>query len=346
MVTHANLSIGEVNIGSLCLDSGIELPAVTLRYERVGPVDAPTILVCHALTGNHLTIGTPDEPGWWSGLVGYDLPVDTTKFQVITFNVLGSCYGSTGPSTINPFTNELYRMRFPKITIRDMVRAQHAALMKIGIPKLHAVIGGSLGGMQAFEWGLLYPSMVERLILLATTPSLSDYGIAYNHIAERVIKSDSLWRDGNYDNTEQIQGLEIARMIGLVTYRSASLFSERFGRQRREDNFSVASYLDYQGKKITQRFDPNSYLYLLDAMNSHDIGYGRGGWKEACQHYVCPILSISYENDLIYEPRSIAEFTSVTPNCSYHHVHTIYGHDGFLVEFDKWGPLIHDFINK
>lgn len=337
--------IDDINIGPLLLESGEQLQQVNLRYERVGPKKAPTILVCHALTGSHLAVGHPEEPGWWNGLIGRNKAIDITKYQVITFNVLGGCYGSTGPSSINPDTEECYRMNFPSITIRDMVHAEYSALKQLGIDQLFAVIGGSLGGMQVLEWGLLYPTFMEKLIPLAVTPILSDYGIAYNHIAERAIVADPRWQGGNYSTSEGIQGLEIARMIGMVTYRSATLFAERFGRLHTNEEYSVSSYLNYQGTKLTKRFDANSYLYLLQAMNSHDIGRNRGGWKSAAKQIKSKVLMVSFEHDLIYEPSSIYEFSTLTPGCLYHHVETPFGHDGFLTEYEKWSTVIEEFLS-
>jgi homoserine O-acetyltransferase/O-succinyltransferase len=339
-------TVRTVSIGALQLESGETLNQVVLAYEWVGQAEAPTILVCHALTGNHLTVGTKDKPGWWHGLIGEGHYVDTAQYQIITFNVLGGCNGSTGPTSNNPNTGKPYRADFPRITIRDMVNAQYLALKKLGINKLHTIIGGSLGGMQALEWGLLYPYFMEKLIILAATPTLSDYGIAFNHIAEQAIKTDSNWNDGHYPDSEKVRGLEIARMIGMVTYRSSILFEERFQRLQDADQFKVASYLNYQGVKLRDRFDANSYVTLLQAMNSHDIGRNRGSLNKACMSYQCAILAISYEHDLIYEPSLIREFTDLTPNCIYHHVPTKFGHDGFLTEYEKWGSTVKRFLDN
>ncbi|ASN07136.1 homoserine O-acetyltransferase MetX [Virgibacillus necropolis] len=325
-------TIENISFGPLPLSSGEIIEEVTLQYERVGPIDAPVILVCHALTGNHITVGTHDSPGWWHGLIGQQKYIDTEKFQVITFNVLGGCDGSTGPSSINPETDEIYQTNFPSITIRDMVHAQYQALKKLGIKNLAAIIGGSLGGMQVLEWGILYPTAMEKSIVLAATPFFSDYGIAFNHIALSAIKNDS------------VKGLELARMIGMVTYRSSSLFTDRFNREKTNSKYEVSSYLDYQGQKLAQRFDPTSYSYLLQAMNGHDIGEYRGGWQQASKEFKRPLLAISFENDLIYEPHHIRALTEFMPTSSYHHVQTNFGHDGFLTEFEKWGEIVQTFI--
>lgn len=337
--------VNNVSFGPLSLSSGEILEEVTLQYERVGPPDAPVILVCHALTGNHHTVGDTENPGWWSGLVGDKKYIDTEKYQVITFNILGGCNGSTGPAAIIPNTNRCYQATFPAITIRDMVHAQYKALKEMGITELRAIIGGSLGGMQVMEWGLLYPEMIESLIMLAATPVFSSYGIAFNHIAASSIRQDPNWKNGYYNQKDlPIKGLEVARMVGMVTYRSPHLFRERFENDKTDRRLEVMSYLNYQGKKLSNRFDPNSYLCLLEAMNTHDIGAGRGGWENATKAFSCPILTISFENDLIYEDQLIQSFAKTAPETRYHHIHTQYGHDGFLTEFEKWGNLITDFI--
>lgn len=333
----------DISIGSFTLASGAVLEDVTLRYERVGPSDAPVILVCHALTGNHLTVGTEAEPGWWSGLIGPGKTIDTAHYQVITFNVLGGCSGSTGPASLQP-NGKPYRSNFPSVTIRDMVRAQHEALQKLNIQHIDTVIGGSLGGMQTLEWGLLFPEAVNKLIVLAATPALSDYGIAFNHIAAAAIQNDPSWNNGYYLPNQQPNGLEIARMIGMVTYRSAELFSARFNRDKTGDAYAISSYLNYQGEKLADRFDANSYLCLLDAMNHHDIGAGRESCNKALASLQLPVLTISYEKDLIYHPETIKDFSSVLPHATYHHVNTIFGHDGFLTEYDKWAGYIEQFL--
>lgn len=299
--------VDNISIGPLRLTSGENLSDVSLRYERVGPVGAPVILVCHALTGNHRTVGEKKNPGWWSGLIGEDSYINTDAFQVITFNVLGGCDGSTGPLSKDPETQEMYQSSFPEISIRDMVKAQSLALEKLNISELHAVIGGSLGGMQVFEWGLSYPHRVNKLIILAATPVFSDYGIAFNHIAETAIKNDPKWKKGLYKKEDALPGLEVARMIGMVTYRSPDLFTKRFKRRKPHNRFEVTSYLNYQGEKLTKRFDANSYLCLLQAMNQHDIGAGHNCWQQACQKLTMPTLMLSFDKDLIYEPLKIEQ---------------------------------------
>ncbi|WP_163969430.1 homoserine O-acetyltransferase MetX [Oceanobacillus halotolerans] len=343
-ITITQSTVEDISVGPLQLTSGETLHHVTLRYERVGPRQGPTILVCHALTGNHYTVGNESTPGWWSGLIGQGKHIDTTQFQVLTFNVLGGSDGSTGPLSINPNTKESYRMNFPEITVQDMVHAQFKALQKLEIKELAAIIGGSLGGMQVMEWGLLYPNMTDKLIILAATPYFSDYGIAFNHIAAEAIRKDPQWNGGNYDKHKPLNGLEIARMVGMVTYRSPQLFAQRFDRNHTNNQYDVMSYLNYQGDKLANRFDPNSYLILLNAMNHHDIGKNRGGWEHAAKKISQSILLLSYDKDLVYEPHVIQQFASNLPNTSYHHIATDFGHDGFLTEFSKWGGLVKQFL--
>lgn len=320
-----------VSIGSLTLESNIILHDVKLAYEHQGKKDAPAILVCHALTGDQFAIGTDEHPGWWSGLVGPGKAVDTDKFQVITFNVLGGCNGSTGPLSTDPATGIPYRASFPELTIRDMVRAEYAALQTLGINHLSAVIGGSLGGMKALEWGHLYPEFVEKIMPLAVTPAYSDYGIAFNHIGIQAIENDAEYNGGNYPSDANLKGLQLARMAGMVTYRSGQMFNQRFSRCHNQTQFEVQSYLNYQGEKLAGRFDANSYLILLKAMNTHDVSEKRLDVN---------IFSLSFTKDLLYPSELMVPWLQKMPNASWEIIETEFGHDGFLVEFEKWGPYI------
>ena len=341
-----------VLIGSFTLESGETLHEVELAYERVGPEDAPVILVCHALTGNQYTIGD-SEPGWWKGLIGKDGYIDTSEFQVITFNVLGGCNGSTGPLSINPVTRERYKADFPFVSVRDMVHSQKKALEVLGIDHLHAVIGGSLGGMQVLEWGALYPDGMEHLIPLAVTPSLNTYGIAYNAISRFAITNDPDWKDGYYDPHHQpTSGLATARMIGMISYRTDEMFQKKFGRaaietseeNHKEAQYEVESYLHYQGNKLVSRFDANSYLYLLRAMDTHDISKGRGNLTSIIKNIKASILAIGFKGDLIYPPEDLEKLFAQAHSSPFYLINTKFGHDGFLVEFDKWGPLIKEQV--
>ncbi|TLS38791.1 homoserine O-acetyltransferase MetX [Pseudalkalibacillus caeni] len=350
---------GKVLIGDLLLESGKSLSNVELAYERTGVENAPAILVCHALTGNQVTVGDKQENGWWSEFIGPGKYVDTNNYKVITFNVLGGCNGSTGPLSVNPETGKPYQAAFPFLTVRDMVKAQYLALRELGIEHLAGVIGGSLGGMQVLEWGVLYPDFMDVLFPLASTPAFSDYAIAYNAIARQAIISDPKWNNGNYSADFQPEaGLSIARMIGMISYRSDDLFNQRFSRKQQspvglahnETAFEIESYLHYQGKKLTKRFDANSYLYLLKAMDSHDIGRDRGGWEAALYAIRAPIVAIGYKGDLLYPPhqlrKMIDEYRRIGKEGDFYEVDTRFGHDGFLVEFEKWGFIVRNKLKQ
>lgn len=320
-----------VSIGSLTLDSTEVLNDVELAFERLGDQQSPVVLVCHALTGDQYAIGTEGDPGWWAGLIGPGKPVDTTVFQVITFNVLGGCHGSTGPLSTNPATGTPYHAEFPTLTIRDMVRAEYQALQKLGINHLAGVIGGSLGGMKTLEWGKSYPQFVDAIFPLAVTPYYSDYGVAFNHIGILAIENDKEFNGGNYKESAHLKGFEVARMAGMVTYRSGSMFNQRFGRTGDGDEFNVQSYLNYQGRKLASRFDANSYVLLLKAMNTHDI-------RDAVLDI--PIFSLSFTHDLLYPSELMVPWLEKQRMVRWEIVETEFGHDGFLVEFEKWGGFI------
>lgn len=227
-----------------------------------------------------------------------------------------------------------------------MVRAQHAALNKLGVEKVLAVVGGSLGGMQAFEWGVMYPDSIENLIIMAATPSLSDYGIAFNAIGRQAIMSDPEWKNGEYEDGSILTGLKVARMAGMVTYRSSHLYNSRFRRAVRQDRpqYQIESYLTYQGEKLAKRFDANSYLTLLWAMDSHDIGYGRGGLRAALKKIKANVTALGYKDDLLYPPSDmkcvVEELVRLGKSARFYEVDTDFGHDGFLVEYEKWGKFV------
>lgn len=359
MVLPMQYNASTVKIGDLTLASGQLLRNVEIAYERVGPRDAPTILVCHALTGNQYAVGEPEQPGWWAGLIGEHKYVDTTRYQVITTNVLGGCNGSTGPLSMNPEMDQPYRSHFPFITVRDMVHAQYEALRSLGITHLHAIIGGSLGGMQVLEWGIMYPDYMDILIPLAVTPYLSDYGIAYNTLGRLAITQDPAWQDGLYAlDSPPATGLSLARIAGMLTYRSAELFSARFDRSEKEGwgisheevAYQVESYLIHQGQKLVQRFDANSYLYLLKAMDQHDIGYLRGEWRDAIKAIQAKVIALGYRNDLLYPPDQIQAFVDVCRDdhkqAIFVEIDTPFAHDGFLADYPKWGHIIQEGLNE
>ncbi|GAB6934479.1 MAG: homoserine O-acetyltransferase [Bacillota bacterium] len=349
-----------LSIGSFQVECGAVLPEVTVAYETWGtlsPERDNVVLVCHALTGDARAARTPDGPGWWEGLIGPGRYIDTNRYFVIASNVLGGCYGTTGPSSLNPATGKPYGSAFPPVTIRDMVRVQARLLDALGIERVLAVVGGSMGGMQVLEWGVMYPDRVGRLIPMATAAYLSATAIAYNDIGRQAILADPNWRGGDYyPGPGPEKGLSIARMVGMVTYRSAALFDARFGRNVRNGKapidpdvlFEVESYLRYQGEKLVRRFDANTYLLLLRAMDTHDIGRDRGGLDAALSRIAAPVLFVGITEDLLYPPAHLRELAErlrrMGKDARMVEISTPYGHDGFLVEFDKIGPHVRAFL--
>ncbi|SDW22811.1 homoserine O-acetyltransferase [Marininema mesophilum] len=353
-------SVQVVSIGSITLESGAILPEVDVVVETVGTLSTRTnnaVLVCHALTGDARAVGDMGNQGWWRGLIHSGGYVNTEEWFVITMNVLGGCSGTTGPTSINPETGEAYRSSFPYVSVRDMVHVQKRCLEILGIDSLHGIIGGSMGGMLVLEWGLLYPECVGRIIPIATASSLTPTAIAYNDIGRQAIVSDPAFKEGEYDaNCPPVKGLAIARMMGMVTYRTNSLFEKRFSRALQEgieENpsdsvFQIESYLRYQGKKLAERFDANSYLTLLKAMDTHDIGRGRGGVKAALAQLRCPILVIGIQEDIlfpIHQQREIYKLVQHRDENQLLEVSSEYGHDAFLLEFDEIGPAIQKFLS-
>ncbi|WP_051331207.1 homoserine O-acetyltransferase MetX [Aneurinibacillus terranovensis] len=353
---------GKHIIGEITLESGYRLKNVEVAYETYGSLNKAkdnAILVCHALTGSAHAVGDDETPGWWEGLIGPGRYVDTQKYFVISSNVLGGCSGTTGPASINPDTGVPYGSDFPVVTIRDMVRVQHDLVKSLGISQLFAVVGGSMGGMQVYEWAVMYPDMVRTIIPIATCARLSAIAIAYNDVGRQAILSDADWLNGHYyPGPGPKNGLSIARMLGMITYRTQELFELRFGRRLKDDGsvtnfdstFQIESYLRYQGEKLVERFDANSYLYLLKAMDSHDIGRGRGGIKSALEKIEAKVLAIAVARDLLYPDEHQQEVAMMLNNAGktvdYHYIDSIYGHDGFLVEFVKIGPLVEEFLNR
>lgn len=336
---------GTVNIGQLTLESGVVLDQVHLAYEWARRKDAPVVLVCHALTGNQFTIGNEQQEGWWHELIGPKRFIDTERYSVLSFNVLGGCHGSTGAASHNSATGQLYRASFPEITIRDMVKAEYMALRMLGIEKVQTIIGGSLGGMRTLEWGIMYPQFMAQLIPIAVTPSLSAYGIAFNCIGLHAIEQDEGYAAGQYKKATDVKGFETARMAGMVTYRSDQLFNGRFARKTAEGGrFEVESYLQHVGKKIGTEFDPSSYCTLLRALNTHDVTRARGNLQKTAERIQARTLFLGFSHDLIYPPETIRSFSHLVENASFCYVHTAYGHDGFLAEYDKWGPIVEQFM--
>jgi homoserine O-acetyltransferase/O-succinyltransferase len=352
------------------LDFGKVLQGVTVAYETYGELNADgtnAVLVCHALSGDahasdyyYKTTAPDNNPapkhkGWWDGLIGTGNAFDPGKHFVICSNILGSCYGTSGPTSINPATGKKYGMDFPIITVRDMVKLQYQLLQYLGVNKLQAVSGGSLGGMQVLEWALMYPQMVERIIPIATASRHSAWCIGLNEIARKAIIDDPLYKNGYY--TEQPRaGLSTARMVAMVSYRSAASFQQKFGRdvtvnkyptaKTCEELFQVESYLYHQGEKFVNRFDANTYFYITRALDSHDVTRNRASLQETLGSIKAKTLCMGINSDILYPVYEQKEIASLIPGSEYFEIDSIAGHDAFLIEFDQINAAIKNFMIK
>jgi homoserine O-acetyltransferase/O-succinyltransferase len=348
----------------LDLDCGRRLAGVTVAYECYGRLNAArdnAILVCHALSGGAHAAGWHEgsaKPGWWDVLIGPGQALDTDRFCVISSNVLGSCYGTTGPSSIDPSTGRPYGSRFPVVTIADMVRVQRALVERLGITRLRAVAGGSMGGMQALQWAAQYPEAVASVLALATSPSHSPQQIAFNEIARRAVMSDPNWRGGDYyDGEPPRAGLAVARMLGHVTYLSDRGMERKFGRRRRAHlrhafgaEFEVESYLDHQGRSFVNRFDANSLLVLSKALDYFDLSAGRTSLAEAFERTHASFLLLSFTSDWLYPAYQLSDVAAALRDAGRAVVcETLpsdYGHDAFLLEHQAQDPIIRAFLDS
>lgn len=358
------------------LEAGGTIAPVDVEYETYGELSSSqdnVILIVHALSGDAHVAGWDRyaerdnrpwrlrKPGWWDPIVGPGKPIDTRRFFVICSNVLGSCYGTTGPSSIDPTRNAPYGIRFPVVTVEDWVRLQARLLDFLGIERLYAVIGGSLGGQQAIEWALRYPERVERCIVLAASPRLSAQGLGFNAVGRYAILHDPNFQNGDYYGGPLPEaGLAAARMLAHITYLSDESMHEKFGRRLQGKTtpdfgfgveFEVESYLDYQGRSFVERFDANSYLYITRAMDYYDAAahWGGGDLVEACRRIRSQVLVASFSSDWLYPPAQCREFAlalcRLRKPVSYIKVPSRYGHDAFLVQVEEVGDLLHSFLN-
>jgi homoserine O-acetyltransferase len=347
-------------------ESGETIPGFTLRYETYGRLNAAkdnAILICHALSGDHHCAGvhslTDRKVGWWNNMIGPGKPIDTTRFFVICSNVLGGCQGSTGPSSLNPQTGKRYALDFPLLTIRDFVRAQHRLITEgLELEKLFAIIGGSMGGMQALQWAIDYPGMVDRLLPLATTARQGPQAIAFNEVGRLAIMQDPAWNEGDYGprNGPDV-GLAVARMMAHITYLSDKGMEEKFGRERvasgdaRERfgaEFQVESYLRYQGRSFINRFDANTYLYITKALDRFDLYGPEGKLEETLAAIQARTLVIGFTSDWLFPPAQNRDIVHALlragKQASYAELNMHLGHDSFLVHAPELYELVRRFL--
>ena len=341
-------SSGETYIQSeFKLESGITLKNAQVRYNVFGELNAAkdnVIVVCHALTGN----SSLDE--WWAPLLGPDLPFDTSKYAVVCANVLGSCYGSSGPQSINPDTGKAYGNDFPDVTIRDTV-ALHMQMVKnqLGAKKITAVIGGSMGGMQALEWAIQGEDFINGAMVIGCGPEHTAWQLAISEVQRQAIYADPNWNNGNLDPKNPPEaGLAVARQMAMISYRTNSAYDRKFGRDvdDKSGKFQVRRYLEYQGIKFLSRFDAVTYVKLTEQMDSHDVTRGRGELKDVLSaiHAKCALMAM--DSDILYPASATEEMSKMIPNSTYDTINTQEGHDGFLLEYDQVGNAVKSFLEK
>ena len=371
------------------LDCGRELHPIRVAYETYGalsPARDNVILVCHALSGDAHAAGFARTPppastrdgfgaedrdgasnkglGWWDGMIGPGKAFDTDRFFVVSTNLLGGCGGTTGPSSVDPTTGKPYGSDFPVITVADMVRTERALLDVLGIERLAAVAGGSLGGMQAFEWAILYPDQVDAIVAIASTHAIQPQGIAWNAIARNAIMGDPDWQGGHYYGAARRPdgGMGVARMVGHITYLSAQGLGDKFGRRLQsaddirytltEPEFEVESYLRHQADTFVTRFDANTYLYTSRALTYFDLArqYGSGSLARALRDVSARTLLIAFSSDWLYPPSGSEELAdalrSLGKDVELHIIEAPYGHDCFLLEETRQTPMIQRFLAR
>lgn len=330
------------------LESGQELVGVEVAYRTWGRLNAEgdnAVIVCHALTG------WADVDDWWEPLLGSGKALNTERDFILCSNILGSCYGTTGPTSLNPRTGVAYGSSFPAITIRDMVHLQAELVKGLGIKSIQLVIGGSLGGMQVLEWGLLYPDLVKAIAPIACPGRHSAWCIGLSEAQRQAIYADSDWQDGNYQPEQQPKrGLAAARMMAISTYRSWRSFTMRFGRQYQSDQlgeqFAIVHYMHHQGEKLVERFDANTYITLTYAMDSHDLARDRQNYEFVLRSIQQPALVVGIDSDILYPPVEQQEIASLLPNAQLSWLHSPHGHDAFLIDMEVLNNLVVRFRNK
>jgi len=349
-------------------DAGECIPEFTLRYEAYGQLNERgdnAILICHALSGDHHAAGiytlADRKPGWWNNMIGPGKPFDTNRFFIIASNCLGGCQGSTGPRSTNPLTGQSYNLDFPIVSIRDMVRAQKRLLEHLGIERLYAVAGGSMGGMQVLQWMVDYPERVARALPMATTARQSAQAIAFNEVGRAAIMQDPQWQGGNYAaGSGPHVGLAVARMMAHITYLSEEGMEDKFGRARKrltpqaarklfDVEFEVESYLRYQGAAFVNRFDANSYLYFTKALDRFDL-YQGAALEDAFEEVTARTLVVGFTSDWLFTPQQNRDIVHALmrtgKHATYAEVEMSLGHDSFLVQSPALGAIVEAFLKE
>ena len=364
------MSVGVVEPQSITFDTELRLQSgrilgpITLAFETYGALNADrsnAILVEHAWTGNAHLAGRQSEQdtktGWWDALVGPGRLLDTDHYFVICSNVIGSCHGSTGPTSLNPKSGKRYNLAFPVITVRDMVAAQKLLIDHLGIIRLLSVMGGSMGGMQALEWATQYPERIASAIILATTPRPSAQAIAFSSIARWSIFNDPTWRKGEYHKNPK-DGLALARGIGHICFLSDDSMTAKFDRRFSARDglfdffgqFEVERYLNYNGYNFVDRFDANSFLYLAKALDLSDVAWGCETLEEAFAPVRAPLQFFAITSDWLYPPYPTEEMVtalkSIGKQVEYHLITSSYGHDAFLLELETFTPMVQSFLRQ
>ena len=360
---------------ALPLQSGASIRGYSLSYETYGTLNADksnAVLICHALNASHHVAGVyadqPQNVGWWDNMIGPGKPLDTDRFFVIGVNNLGSCFGSTGPMHTHPDTGRVFGADFPVVTVEDWVNAQARLLDALGIEQLAAVMGGSLGGMQALSWTLQYPERVKHAVVVASAPNLNAENIAFNEVARRAIVTDPDFHDGHFyaQGVVPKRGLRIARMIGHITYLSDDVMNEKFGRQLREAvthnatgykystqevEFQIESYLRYQGDKFSEYFDANTYLLITRALDYFDPARSFGGnLSAALARASCKFLLISFTTDWRFSPARSREMVNALldnrRDVSYAEIDAPHGHDAFLLDDARYLNVVRSYFDN
>ena len=351
----------------LKLLSGKVIDEYNLKYETYGMLNKEknnAVLICHALSGNHHAAGcykNEKKPGWWDNMIGPGKPIDTNKLYVVCLNNLGGCHGSTGPTSQIPNTQKIYGSSFPIITVNDWVNSQKELMDFLKIPSWRFIVGGSLGGMQAFQWTIQYPSLVKNCIVIAAAPKLTAQNIAFNEVARQAIMKDPNWHDGNYIEKGVVpaHGLSLARMLGHITYLSDESMGEKFGRELKQAKlnfnydveFQIESYLRYQGEKFVTGFDANTYLLMTKSLDYFDPikDFGaslKGIFKSVKSKY----LVISFTSDWRFPPKRSREIVKLLldneKDVSYSEINSEGGHDAFLMDNEDYFGVMKSFIDE